>query len=186
MNVHAKSTVLILGDSISTGYGFEAKYSWVELFKQRLQEHRFDYTVINASIAGTTTGNGLARLADLLSKYKPELTIIELGGNDALLGIQIFAIKSNLQKLIHLSEQQGSKVLVLAIRPPSNYGKPYSDAFLEMYHQLQNDDVMVVPLYSDSLEKDAALLQSDQIHPTKEAQAIILDRIWPGIVKLLH
>lgn len=184
-NVHAKS-ILVLGDSISTAYGIETKDGWVELLKQRLQEHKLNYTVINASIAGSTTANGLARLADLLSTHKPEITIIELGGNDALLGIQLFAIKQNFKRLIALCREHGSRVLILGIRPPPNFGKEYSDAFIDMYKQLQDDDVVVAPLYSDNLKNDAALLQSDQLHPLKEAQPVILDRVWGDILKMLN
>ena len=184
VNVYAKS-ILILGDSISTAYGFEAKYGWVELFKQRLHKHQLNYTVINASIAGSTTANGLARLADLLSKYKPDLTLIELGGNDTLLGIQLDAIKMNIIRLIALCREHGSQVVILGISPPPNYGSAYRQTFIEMYKQLRNDGVVVVPLYSDSIAKDAALLQADLIHPSKEAQPIILDRVWPEISKML-
>ncbi len=182
--VHAKSVILILGDSLSTAYGLERNDGWVELLKKRLDEHQLQYTVVNASMAGATTANGLATLSKLLANHQPVLTIIELGGNDILLGIQINIIKKNLIRLIALCHEKNSRVILLAIRPPPNYGKAFIEALSDMYQQL-SEKVMVVPLYSDNFLEDIKLLQPDQIHPTKEGQFVILNRIWPDIFSVL-
>ncbi|OGT46414.1 MAG: hypothetical protein A3E83_06445 [Gammaproteobacteria bacterium RIFCSPHIGHO2_12_FULL_41_20] len=180
------NTILIIGDSLSTGYGFDANRSWITLLQNRLKDKNYDYEVINASISGDTTGNGLARLPLLLKQYLPIITIIELGGNDGLRGIQLPVIKNNLARIIALTQEANSKVLLLGIRLPPNYGQQYTEQFLQLYSELVNRyGIAFVPNFLVNVDESNQLMQKDRIHPTGEAQVIILDNIWPELEKLL-
>jgi len=156
------------------------------LLQNRLKDKNYDYEVINASISGDTTGNGLARLPLLLKQYLPIITIIELGGNDGLRGIQLPVIKNNLARIIALTQEANSKVLLLGIRLPPNYGQQYTEQFLQLYSELVNRyGIAFVPNFLVNVDESNQLMQKDRIHPTGEAQVIILDNIWPELEKLL-
>jgi acyl-CoA thioesterase-1 len=118
----AGNTILIIGDSLSAGYGIDPQQGWVALLQQRISNHHFNYSVVNDSISGDTTSNGLNRLPAALKLYHPTITIIELGGNDALRGLQLFVIKNNLQQMVAQVQAAGSQVLMLGVRIPPNYG----------------------------------------------------------------
>lgn len=185
--VFAKNTILILGDSISTAYGIEASHGWVELLKNRLVEQQYNYDVVNISISGNTTSNGLAQLPDALGRYKPQITIIELGGNDGLRGISLIVIKKNLNKLINLARDAGSKVLLLGVRLPPNYGIDYTKQFQQIYSDLaDNESVEIVPLFLQNIDTDPKLMQADRIHPTENAQPILLDLVWDKLKEMLQ
>lgn len=184
--VLAKNTILILGDSLSSSYGFDTTAGWVNLLKRRLAEHRYDYQVINASITGDTTSNGLARLGSLLTKHQPQITIIELGGNDGLRGLDIDIIRHNLEKIINEIKKTGSKILVLGIRLPPNYGVSYTQQFQQIYLNLaKRSDVEVVPLFLSGVDEQTTLMQQDGIHPSAAAQIKLLDNMWPTVEKML-
>jgi acyl-CoA thioesterase-1 len=182
----AENTILIIGDSLSAGYGIDPKQGWVALLQKRLIDNNLDYKVINSSISGDTTSNGLSRLPTALTLYKPDITIIELGANDGLRGLQIALIKKNLEQLIQLVIQANSKVLVLGLRLPPNYGASYTEQFQQIYLELaKRDDISVVPLFLKDVDDKRSLKQADGIHPTAQAQVIILDNIWTALLKLL-
>ncbi|VVC77143.1 Esterase TesA [Aquicella siphonis] len=182
----AENTILILGDSLSSGYGIEPGKNWVALLKQRLTDRHYPYQVINASISGDTTSDGLSRLPGLLKQYHPAVTIIEMGGNDGLRGLQITVIKSNLLKLIQLAVQAKSQVLLLGVRMPPNYGHVYTQGFNDIFSGLAKDNsIHVIPEFLKGVDEDPNLMQPDGIHPNALAQAILLDNVWPVLVKLL-
>jgi acyl-CoA thioesterase-1 len=182
----AQKTILVVGDSLSSGYGIDIKQGWVSLLQKRLLERNYDYTVVNSSISGDTTSNGLNRLPALLDKHKPDVTILEFGGNDALRGLQLFIIKKNLQKMIDLIKKADSKVLLVGFRLPPNYGPQYIEQFQELYAQLaEKNEIGFIPLFLKGVDDNPKLMQSDGIHPKEQAQVTLLDNVWPELVKLL-
>lgn len=184
--VFAKSTILIIGDSLSAGYGVDVSQAWVALLQNRLKDEKYDYQVINASVSGNTTSNGLALLPKALDEYHPYITIIELGGNDGLRGLQVSVIKRNLQKMIILSKQAKSKVLLISLRLPPNYGEAYIQQFQKMFADIaKENNVYMVPLFLKGIDENPALMSADGIHPTQQAQVMMLNNVWPELKKLL-
>jgi acyl-CoA thioesterase-1 len=181
----AENTILILGDSLSAGYGIDPALGWVSLLAKRLKEGNYDYRVVNASISGDTTSNGLSRLPAVLAAEHPQITIIELGGNDGLRGLAPAQIQKNFSRLILLAKQAGSKVLVLGVRIPPNYGLAYTQQFQVVYQDLAKSGVTVVPLFLNGVDDHAGWIQADGIHPTKDAQTQMLDNVWVGLKALL-
>ncbi len=180
--VQEKPTILVLGDSLSAGYNIDVEQGWVELLNQKLQQEGYPHTVINGSISGDTTTQGLLRLPTLLEQHDPEIVIIELGGNDALRGTPPNAIKRNLSKLIDTSKRSGAEVLLLGIQIPPNYGQRYAQAFFDNYAQLANEKkVKLVPFFLENVGGNDELMQDDGIHPNAKAQPILLDNIWPQL-----
>ena len=183
----AENTILIMGDSLSAAYGMDVQSGWVSLLKDRLKQHNLDYRVINSSISGDTTSNGLARLPKELAAYKPSVTIIELGGNDGMRGIPISTIQKNLQKMITLVQLSNSKVIIVGLRLPPNYGEQYTTEFKLIFHTLATlNKISLVPLFLNNVDENTHLFQSDRMHPTSEAQPIMLDNVWTVLAPLLH
>lgn len=185
VSVASGKTLLIVGDSISAGYGVDLSKGWVKLLEQRLKDKHYDYEVINASISGDVTSNGAARLPALLEKYHPAVVIIEMGGNDGLRGTPPKLIQQNLTQMVQQAKQQ-SKVLLVGIQLPPNYGELYLERFSAMYPAIANEQQVVL---LDSIVKNtggnADLMQSDGIHPNEAGQPIILNDIWEKLVPLL-
>lgn len=182
----ATSTILILGDSLSAGYGIDTQQGWVALLRNRLQKSGYDYQVINASISGDTTSEGVERLPDALNSYHPEIVIIELGGNDALRGIPFNTTQQNLSRLIMMSQKNKTKILLLGLRLPPNYGPVYDQKFQTDYTNLAKQyHVAVVPLFLNGVDSNPQLMQDDGIHPRQEAQSILLNNVWPVLKPLL-
>lgn len=182
----AKNTILILGDSLSAGYGLEPGQGWVALLSKRLSDEHYSYHVVNASISGDTTSDGLARLPALLKKYHPAVTIIEMGGNDGLRGLQLEVIRNNLLKLIDLAVQADSKVIVLGVRLPPNYGPGYTQGFQDIFSTLKDSaSVRVQPVFLKGVDDHPDLMQTDGIHPKSQAQAIMLDNIWADLSRFI-
>lgn len=175
-----------MGDSISAGYGISIKQGWPVLLQARLNEGNYDYTVVNASVTGDTTSNSLARLPSLLKQYKPKITILELGGNDGLRGLQLFIIKKNLQEIIDQIKESNSTILLLGFRLPPNYGVAYTSQFQQMYPDLaKKNDIAIVPLFLKNVDDVPSLMQADGIHPNEQAQTILLNNVWAGLKNLL-
>lgn len=183
----AKHNILVVGDSISAAYGIEPELGWVSLLSGKIAQQKNGYQVINASVSGDMTSNGLNRLPDLLKKHQPTIVIIELGGNDGLRGLPLKLIQSNLQKLVKQSQASGSRVLLAGMRIPPNYGARYAEAFHQIYHTVaKQNDIELVPFILGGVGGNGALMQSDGIHPTAEAQAAILGHVWSGLEPMLN
>lgn len=175
-------TVLVLGDSISAAYGIERDSGWVALLQEKLPEH----TVVNASISGETTEGGRNRLPALLTKHKPAIVIVELGGNDGLRGFQIRRIRDNLEQLVAQSQAAGARVLLAAIKIPPNYGPRYTAEFYESFTlTAKRFDIPLVPFILDGIATRPELMQDDGLHPTAEAQPQLLANVWPHLQPLL-
>lgn len=183
----ATQNILVLGDSLSSGYGNENQASWVILLQQRLQQISNDFKVINASIPGDTTAGGLNRLPELLQKHQPKIVIIELGANDGLRGLSTKIIQQNLSQLITLSQQAHAKVVLVGVRMPPNYGEDYTKNFYAVYKILsKTHDVTFIPFMLENVAGNANLNQTDGIHPNEKAQAIILDNVWKSLQALIN
>jgi len=173
------SVLLILGDSLSAGYGMDREQSWVRLFELRLQQHGYSYRILNSSISGDTTQGGLARLPRLLDRYQPEIVIIELGGNDGLRGINPDVTRANLVNMIQQCQQNGARVLLAGIKLPPNYGEVYLKQFESIYADLASEyETLLVPFFMDGVVFRPDLLQADGIHPNEKGQPVLLDNVW--------
>jgi acyl-CoA thioesterase I len=185
--VHAKNAhILIVGDSLSAGYGLSSGEGWVDLLTKKLAAEKFSATVTNASISGDTTAGGLARLPALLAKHKPTLVVIELGGNDGLRGSPVAAARANLLKMAEMSKAAGAKVLIVGMRMPPNFGPSYTAQFEAMYSEVAKAvNGGLVPFFLEKIATDLGKFQADRIHPTAAAQPALVDTVWPALVKLL-
>jgi acyl-CoA thioesterase-1 len=185
-NAATAPTVLIIGDSLSAGYGIDVDQSWTALLQDRLQTQGYEHRVVNASISGDTTEGGASRIEAALRNFGPGLVILELGGNDGLRGISPDRMKSNLRSMIEASQRSGASVVLLGIRIPTNYGSRYTKAFEGVYRELADElDIPWIEFFMEEVALDKALLQEDGIHPNAEAQPILLDNAWPVIAAAL-
>jgi acyl-CoA thioesterase-1 len=185
-NLKQVPTILVVGDSISAGYGIQRDAGWVNLLADCVAGRTPPWRVVNASISGETTGGALARLPHALSVHTPQLVLIELGGNDALRGYPIDRIEANLTALVTTSQQAGAQVLLLGMEIPPNYGARYTAAFRGMYPKVAAaTDAPYVAFLLDGVATDPALMQADGIHPTAAAQPRLLANVWPALKPLL-
>ncbi|EGR0231430.1 multifunctional acyl-CoA thioesterase I/protease I/lysophospholipase L1 [Vibrio vulnificus] len=168
---HATEKVLIIGDSLSAGYNMSAEQAWPNLLPEALNTYGKNVEVINASISGDTTGNGLSRLPELLKTHSPDWVLIELGANDGLRGFPHKVISSNLSRMIQLSKASDAKVALMQIRVPPNYGKRYTDAFVELYPTLaEHHQVPLLPFFLEEVIVKPEWMMPDGLHPMPEAQ----------------
>lgn len=178
--------ILVVGDSLSAGYGIDQTQGWVQLLQHKLDTLEQHYRVVNASISGDTSHGGLQRLPRILKKWKPRIVIIELGGNDGLRGLSLKSMTGNLEKMIQLSHQSEAKVLLLGIRLPANYGRCYGERFSSIYPVLAKKyDVPLVPFMLESVADKKSLMQVDGIHPRAAAQSIVLGTVFEYLRPLL-
>lgn len=178
--VAASCSVLIVGDSLSSGYGLAAGTSWVDRLNARLGKSAPAWRAVNASVSGDTTQNGLQRLKPALSRQRPQGVVIELGGNDALRGTPPGVIRDNLRALIREAKAAGAWVVLLDAPVLPNYGKAYGEAVARLYVDLAREEkVARVPCFVCGVGKEAGMMQADGIHPNEKAQAAMLDAVWP-------
>ncbi|MGH1371070.1 MAG: arylesterase [Cellvibrionaceae bacterium] len=179
--------LLILGDSLSAGYGIDPSEGWVALLKQRLETEDIDIEVVNASISGETSAGGVSRLTPLLEKYRPSVVVIELGGNDGLRGYPITQMRQQLSKAVELSQAHNAKVLMLGMQIPPNYGPRYSRMFSQSYALIADTkQVPLTPFFLEDVAVHPELMQSDGIHPTAEGQPQLLENVWPDLQPILQ
>lgn len=180
-------TIMILGDSISAGYGISPEQGWVKLLQQQLdREKPKQHTVINASVSGETSSGALARLPKLLQTHRPNVVVIELGGNDGLRGQPPQMIQNNLTQLIQLSQKAQAKVVLLGMKLPPNYGTAYNTAFENNYKVLsQRYKVPLTPFFMQGVAGNRQLMQADGVHPNAKAQATLLKNAYPSIKSAL-
>lgn len=176
-------TVMVLGDSISAGYGIEPQQAWVNLLQKRLdQQYPKQHKVVNASVSAETTSGALARLPKLLQTHKPNVVVIELGGNDGLRGHPPQMIQKNLAQLIQQSQKANATVVVLGMKMPPNYGTAYSKAFENNYKVVsQQYKVKLLPFFLEGIAGNNSLMQKDLVHPNGKAQPILLNLAYPYI-----
>ena len=174
--------LLVLGDSLSAAYGMPLSRGWVSLLEQRLRDANRPWRVVNASISGDTTSGALKRLPKLLELHAPKVVIIELGGNDGLQGKPLDAIASNLQGLIGVVRGAGAQPALVRMRIPPNYGRYYTGEFERLYEQIAvREEVPLLRFDLEGLASAKGMMQEDGIHPAPEAQARMLDSLWPDL-----
>ena len=133
------STILIFGDSLSAGYGLQAKEDWPYLLKQKLQQDEYaHHKLINASISGETSSGGRERFVKTFKKYKPDIVFLELGANDGLRGYSLKKMQQNLDEMIQYCLTHNANVVLAGMRIPPNYGKRYTDDFYQVFLNLKN------------------------------------------------
>ena len=182
---HAARTILVFGDSLSAGYGIRQDLAWPALLAKRLQERQLDYNVINASISGETTSGGRSRLNATLSKYTPSIVIIALGSNDGLRGLPIATMRDNLNAMTESAQKKNAKVLIVGQRLPPNYGN-YAAQFQNAFSDVaKRQNAPLVAFLLEGIATEPKLFQADNLHPTAEAQPLLLDNIWRELEPLL-
>ncbi|MBY0417740.1 MAG: arylesterase [Pararheinheimera sp.] len=182
--VQAK-TLLILGDSLSAGYGLSQQQSWVHLLQQKLDQQDSGWTLINASISGETSGGGLARLPALLEQHKPDYVLIELGANDGLRGFPVPQLETNINTMVTQIKAQQSKALLMQIRIPPNYGPRYTKLFTDLYPKVSKEQqIPLWPFFMETIALKQQWMQADGLHPNLEAQPVIADLMLPLVSSL--
>ena len=182
----ADKSILVLGDSLSAAYGIPRQQGWVALLEERLKRERPDYIVVNASISGDTTGGGRARLKPLLDKHRPAVLVIELGANDGLRGMPVVLLRSNLDAMIREAQASGARVLLVGMRMPPNYGDMYAQSFEAAFREVaRTHRIALVPFLLEDFADKLEFFLPDRIHPTAEAQPLMLERVWKELRPLL-
>ena len=175
--------LLVVGDSLSAEYGLARGSGWVPLLAARLAREKIAATVVNASISGDTTSGGRSRLPALLAQHKPTHVLIELGGNDALRGLPLALTQQNLQAMAQAAKAGGAKVLIAGMQLPPNYGARYTQEFSALFAQVaQAEGAALVPFLLAGVAdgpQSERLFQADRIHPTAQAQPMIVATVWP-------
>lgn len=178
--------IVVVGDSISAGYGLAPGQVWVSQLEAKLKAERYPHRVVNASISGDTMAGGRARLPALLNEHKPSIVVVELGGNDALRGQPLAATRANLDAMVAASQAAGAKVLVVGMKLPPNYGPKYVREFDALFEDVAKQrKAAFVPYLFEGFGENLALFQPDRIHPTAEAQPRMLATVWPALKTLL-
>ena len=177
---------MVFGDSLSAAYGIAQDQGWVNLLSDRVAKAGLSWQVVNASISGETTAGGLRRLPEDLKRHKPAVVVIALGGNDALRGQPIAAMRGNLERMIRLARDAHAEPVLVGIMIPPNYGIEYSREFRDLYAAVaKKERVPLVPFLLEGVAESRDYFQADNIHPTASAQPRILDNVWPTLEPLL-
>jgi len=179
--------ILVLGDSLSAGYGLRPGEGWVSLLERRLDAQGYGHRVVNASVSGETTVGGLERLPRALKLHRPTVVIVELGANDGLRGLPVAELESNLASIVEQGRAAGARVVLTGIRIPTNYGPRYTDEFFAVYARLADRyGLALVPFFLEGVALREEMFQYDVIHPGPEAQPVLLDNVWPALEPLLE
>lgn len=182
-------TVLIVGDSLSAEYGLKRGTGWVPLLEKQIAQDKKSARVVNASISGDTTSGGRSRLPALLSQHKPNIVVIELGGNDALRGLPLDMTENNITAMVQASKKAGARVLIVGMQVPPNYGGAYAATFSSLFPKVAKaEKVALVPFFLKGIadvDDSASRFQADRIHPNEQSQAKMLANVWPELKKLL-
>ena len=183
----ATKTVLVMGDSLSAGYGMSANEGWVSLLERRLQRDAPGWRVVNGSISGETSAGGASRIVQAVVRERPAVVVIALGANDGLRGLPLAEARRNLARMIGASQHVGAQVLLVGMRMPPNLGTEYTAGFEANYRLLADTfDVGLLPFLLEPIATDRANFQDDNLHPTVVAQTKILDHVWPALRPLLR
>lgn len=178
--------ILVYGDSLSAAFGLDPANGWVELLQKRLERLGYPHRVVNASISGETTFGGVTRLPAAIERHRPELVVIELGGNDGLRGLGISQSRSNLREMVDIARNGGARVLLLGIMLPPNFGRRYSERFLQIYRDLAEEaGLPLVPFLLRDVADRPEWMQEDGIHPNALGQPQLLENVWEVLQPLL-
>ena len=178
--------ILVVGDSLSAGYGIDIKQGWVTLLEQRLKTQGYGYRVVNASVSGETSAGARGRLQKLLSLHRPSIMILEIGANDGLRGLPITQTKDNLTSMVILAKASAVRVVVAGMQMPPNYGVKYTQEFSAVFADVAREHKQtLIPFFLDGVALDMQLVQADGLHPTAAAQPRLLDNVWRPLQPLL-
>jgi acyl-CoA thioesterase I len=179
-------TVLVMGDSLSAGYGLAASQGWVALTADRVAKDRPGWRVVNASISGETTSGGAARIGGEIKRTKPAVVVIELGANDGLRGLPLAQSRTNLERMIRASKEAGAKVLLIGMRMPPNLGREYTQGFADNFSSLAKQyEVTLLPFLLEPIALDRNAFQADNLHPVASAQPKLRDHVWTKLGPML-
>ncbi|ESQ12557.1 MAG TPA: arylesterase [Chromatiaceae bacterium] len=179
--------LLVLGDSLSAGYGISLAQGWVTLLQTRIEAFDLPHRVINASISGDTAAGGLSRLPRLLREHRPAVLVIELGANDGLRGFSPKRIESTLGAMVGLAQEANCRVLIVGVRLPPNYGAAYSERFQRIFVNVANKfETALSARLLDGVAERPELMQADGLHPLASAQPKLLDNVWTDLLPLLQ
>lgn len=179
-------TIVVLGDSLSSGYGLGAAPSWVAILEEHLEQEAYEYDVVNASIPGDTSAGALNRLPRLLERYDPAIVIIELGGNDGLRGQPTALLRENLSRIIELVGMRGATPVLTGIQIPPNYGQTYTAQFAAVYAELAaRYEIPFVEFLMEGVALDPARMQADHMHPNGSGQRPMFENVWAVLSDLL-
>ncbi|HEX5127304.1 MAG TPA: arylesterase [Rhodocyclaceae bacterium] len=182
---HAVS-ILVMGDSLSAGYGLAQSEAWPTLLANKLNTEGYRYEVVNASISGETTAGGRSRMADALQRSKPAIVILELGANDGLRGLSLKAMRDNLDAMIVASQKAGAKVLLIGMRMPPNLGQSYTSKFQQTFSDLAKArKTAFFPFLLQDIADKHELFQADNLHPVASAEPTIVANIWKILKPML-
>jgi len=182
----AGSTILVYGDSLSVAYGLSQDAGWPTLLQARLRQKKMDYTVTNAGISGETTSGGAARIAEALKAHQPKVVIVALGANDGLRGLPLAQMRANLANIVRASQKAGSRVLLVGMRLPPNYGERYTRQFAQVYVDLAREyKTAFAPFLLEGVADRRELFQEDNMHPAAQAQPVILENVWKALAPML-
>ncbi len=178
--------LVVLGDSLSAGYGIRAEEGWVALLARRLEAEGYGYRVVNASVSGETTVGGRARIAHVLAVHRPAILVLELGANDGLRGLPVAEMRRNLASIAASARARGARVLLIGTRIPSNYGPAYTEDYYASFALLaRQQKLALVPFLLVDIALDERNFQTDRLHPVAAAQPRLLDTVWPSLKPLL-
>ncbi len=173
-------TILVLGDSLSQGFGLAPSEAYPMLLAKKLRAAGLNFQVTNASAAGGTTEGGLERLPAHL-KHKIDIFIVELGINDAFRGSPVDQIQNNLQQIIDKVKVRNPnvRILIAGMQLPNNAADDYVSAFGKMFGALAaKNSAALVPYLLQSVAGDPSLNLSDGIHPNAAGQKILAETVW--------
>lgn len=177
--------IVAFGDSLTAGLGVSADESYPAQLQRRLDHLDYRYRVINAGVSGDTTAGGVRRVPWVLSS-KPDLVILELGGNDGLRGLSLEQTKSNLSEIIRRLQQADVTVILAGMKLPPNYGPEYITGFEAIYPALAKQyHLPLIPFFLEGVAASSTLNQADGIHPTKEGYRMIVEQILKTLGPLL-
>ena len=186
MSAAQAATILVWGDSLSAGYGLKPGEAWPTLLQTRLEEKGFRHTVVNASVSGETSAGGRSRLPAALERHKPDIVILELGANDGLRGLKPQLLAENLEAMIAASREAGARVLLVGMQMPPNYGPAYTRRFAQAFDEVAKaQQVPLVPFLMEGFADQPERFLADGIHPTADAQPLVLDTVWNGLEPML-
>ena len=185
-----RKVILVVGDSVSAEYGLRRDSGWVALLGKKLQDQKSNFEVVNASVSGDTTSGGRSRLPELIARHRPSVVVLELGGNDALRGLPLAMTRANLVAMVQAAKASGARVLIVGMQVPPNYGRKYTDDFAGLFAEVARaEGAALVPFLLAGVAdvaQSATLFQADRIHPNAQAQARMLDNVWPALQPLLR
>ena len=181
-----RTRIVVLGDSLAAGLGLAEDEAFPAVAQAMLRARGFEVEVVNAGVSGDTSAGGLSRV-DWVLQQRPDVLVVELGGNDALRGQPVGNIESNLHQIVRRGRAAGAAVILLGMDLPANYGPDYAAAFADIYPRIAAEEgVTLVPAFVREIGADQTLLQPDGLHPTAEGQRRLAERLLPTLTGVLE